>query len=319
MINEQGELFSMLLRLHPIEPGYVSPSSGHQVQAAFLDIVRQVDPAQAEWLHTPNQRRPYTLGLLQGFNHLTEAQLAEAAMNNQMVTVSPGQVYWLRITMLDAKVFGLFFQFLIAKPRTLTVRIGNAHFEISRLLSTPETQHGTTSWVAYSSFAELYASRSAQKHYHFEFATPTAFSMGQKPWGKLLRLFPEPGYVFESLARQWEIFAPVGVRLANDGLSPRAIASWCEEQVIVARYALETRYLASSKFGQAGFQGDITYEVRGNPSTPEALWLSTLARFALFGGVGYKTTMGMGQTRCISLAKGSRPQEDVEDVKEGYP
>ena len=61
MINDSGELFSMLLRLHPTEPGMVSPSSGNQVQGAFLDMVRQGDPALAEWLHTPNQRRPYTL------------------------------------------------------------------------------------------------------------------------------------------------------------------------------------------------------------------------------------------------------------------
>src|SRR6266700_3467495 len=180
MTNDRGELFSMLLRLHPTEPGLVSPSSGTQVQAAFLDMVRQGDPTLAEWLHAPNQRRPYTLGLLQGFNHLSTAQLEEAMMKNQPVQVMPGQVYWLRITMLDASIFGSFAQYLIANPRALTVRIGNARFEISRLLSTPDPGSATRSWVAYSSFAELRASSPPQKHYHFEFATPTAFSLGQK-------------------------------------------------------------------------------------------------------------------------------------------
>src|SRR5436305_5884259 len=100
----QGDLFSLLLRLHPTAPGYVSPSSGAQVQAAFLDLIRQSDPALAEWLHTPNQRRPYTLSLLQGFHHLPQAQLAEAMANNRPLPVLPGQVYWLRITMLDAAI-----------------------------------------------------------------------------------------------------------------------------------------------------------------------------------------------------------------------
>ena len=104
--TDRGELFSMLLRLHPIEPGLVSPSSGNQVQAAFLDMVRQGDPALADWLHVPNQRRPYTLGLLQGFNHLPAAQLEEAMTKNQMVPVTPGQVYWLRITMPLSTVCG---------------------------------------------------------------------------------------------------------------------------------------------------------------------------------------------------------------------
>jgi CRISPR-associated endoribonuclease Cas6 len=304
----------MLLRLHPIEPGLVSPSSGNQVQAAFLDMVRQGDPALADWLHVPNQRRPYTLGLLQGFNHLPAAQLEEAMTKNQMVPVTPGQVYWLRITMLDAAVFGSFAQYLILKPRALSVRIGNARFEISRLLSTPDPGNTSQSWVAYSSFAELHRTRSAQKQYHFEFATPTAFSMGQKQWGKLLKVFPEPGHVFESLARQWDLFAPTSLHIAASGLTHRAIGTWCEENVIVSRYTLETRYLPSSKFGQSGFQGKVTYEVKGIPTSPEAAWLSPLARFALFSGVGYKTTMGMGQARCTNIAKAPLTREMSEEA-----
>ena len=169
----------MLLRLHPVEPGLVSPSSGPQIQAAFLDMVRQGDPALADWLHAPNQRRPYTLGLLQGFNHLSAAQLEEMRTKNQAVLVSPGQTYWLRITMLDATIFGSFAQCLLSRSRSLTVRIGEARFEISRLLSTPEPDNTAQPWVAYSSFAELRTSSPAQKHYRFEFTTPTAFSKGQ--------------------------------------------------------------------------------------------------------------------------------------------
>jgi CRISPR-associated endoribonuclease Cas6 len=301
MTQSRGELFSLLLRLHPIEPGQVSPGAGNQVQATFLDMVRQGDPSLSEWLHTPNQRRPYTVGLLQGFNHLTPAQVEEARTKQQMVDVLPGQTYWLRITMLDATLFSSFAQFLIAQARALVVHIGNARFEMSRLLSIPDPEASAQSWVAYSSFAELHALCPAQKLYAFEFVTPTAFSLGQKQWGKLLKVFPEPAYVFESLARQWELFAPAQFRMEGSGISPRALASWCEEQVVVARYDLETSYMPSSKFGQAGFQGKIVYEVKGMSTAPEAQWLAPLARFALFSGVGYKTTMGMGQARCTSL------------------
>ncbi|MBV9231773.1 MAG: hypothetical protein JOZ18_20865, partial [Chloroflexi bacterium] len=111
--NERGELFSMLLRLHPVEEGMVAPGGGNMVQAAFLDMVRQSDAGLAEWLHVPNRRRPYTLGLLQGFNSLSERQLEEAMVKNQEMRVMPGQVYWLRITMLDASVFGSFARHLI--------------------------------------------------------------------------------------------------------------------------------------------------------------------------------------------------------------
>ena len=275
----QGELFSLLLRLHPASLGHVSPSSGTQVQAAFLDLIRQSDPALAEWLHAPNQRRPYTLSLLQGFNHLPQAQLAEAMANNQPFPVLPGQVYWLRITMLDAEIFGSFVRHLFLKAHALALRIGDTQFEVSRVINVPDPQHNTSSWAAYSSFTEIHAMQSVQKLYEFEFVTPTAFSKGQKAWGKQLLLFPTPTLVFENLARQWEIFAPAHLRL--EGLTLQDIALWCDENIIVSQYTLATRYLSSSKFGHVGFQGHVTYEVKGNPTAPAAHWLYTTGQSSL--------------------------------------
>ncbi len=312
--SERGELFSLLLRLHPVEPGLVAPGAGNQGQAAFLDMVRQTDPVLSEWLHTPNQRRPYTVGLLQGFNHLMPTQLDEARSHQQLLPVQPGQTYWLRITLLDATLFGSFAQRIITQPRALIVRLGDARFEISRLLTTPEPTATAQSWVAYSSFAALHTLRPAQKQYQFEFVTPTAFSMGQKPWGKQLKVFPEPHIVFESLARQWNLFAPPPLRMETDDLSLRAFSSWCEENIVVGRYALETSYLPTSKFGQVGFQGTVTYEVKGMPTTPEAMWLSPFAQFALFSGVGYKTTIGMGQTRCTNLLASAHSTEKEDEL-----
>jgi CRISPR-associated endoribonuclease Cas6 len=316
MMEEQGELFSLLLRLHPREPGQVTPGAGNQIQAAFLDLIRQGDPALAEWLHTPNQRRPYALGLLQGFNHMTPAQLEEARIQQRLVAVQPGQIYWLRISLLDATLFRAFTHCLITQSRDLTLRIGEARFEITRLLSTPEAESTAQPWVGYSSFADLHQLQAAQKHYEFEFVTPTAFSMGQRTWGKMLKVFPEPALVFESLARQWNLFAPAPLHMEQHDLTPRRFAAWCEEQIIVNRYALETCYLPSSKFGQTGFQGKISYEVKGNPSVAEARRLTSLARFAFFSGVGYKTTMGMGQARCTNLPLPATEQSDAEEQAE---
>src|SRR6266487_2224524 len=229
-------------------------------------------------------------------------------------TVLPGQTYWLRITMLDATLFSTFARCLITKPRELTVRIGTTRFEVSRLLTAPEADSNTPTWIAYSSFAEFHKVRHAQRQYTFEFTTPTAFSMGQKSWGKLLRVFPEPHYVFESLARQWEMFAPAHLRMETSNMTPRSLSAWCEEHVVVSRYALNTSYLPSSKFGQAGFQGEVTYEVKGIPTAPEAQWLTPLAHFALFAGVGYKTTMGMGQPRCIQPVEPTTPRHELREL-----
>jgi CRISPR-associated endoribonuclease Cas6 len=300
-LENRGELFSLLLRLHPSVAGEIAPNAGPQIQAAFLDLVHQADPVLAEKLHQPNQRRPYTLSLLHGFYHLLPEQFTGAMARQQHLSVRPEQVFWLRLTMLDDELFSTFVHFMLLKAQALSLRIGNVPFNISRIITTHEPQQTASSWAAYSSFAELSSLGPARKLYTFDFATPTAFSRGQRSWGKELFLFPTPGSVFENLARQWEYFAPAQYKLAAHNITPRDVESWCDEQMVVSQYSLSTSYLPSSRFGQTGFHGQITYEVKGPLTAPIALWLSTLSRFAFFSGIGYKTAMGMGQVRCTSL------------------
>lgn len=312
----QRELFALQLRLHPRQTGQVAANAGPQIQAAFLDLVRQIDPALSAMLHTPNQRRPYTLGMLQGFNNLTVEQQTEALNQGETLAVSPGQVYWLRMTMLDDTVFDTFMRILLLKAQGLTFRIGETLFEVSRVITNPEGSNQELAWVASSSFAALHQLAEARKSYRFEFHTPTAFSLGKRSWGKQLHLFPEPSNVFESIAAQWERCAPLPLRLATQDLTPRAVSQWCAEHLVVARYTLTTSHLAAKKFGHIGFQGTITYDVKGDREAVEARWLSTLARFAFFSGVGYKTTMGMGQSRCLSLPFSHLPTSVAQEGQE---
>lgn len=303
----------MQLRLHPLASGSVEANAGPQLQGAFLDLVRQADPTLADELHIPDRRRPYTLGMLQGFHHLRPEQQAEALDRGQTLAVHPGQVYWLRITTLDAAIFDSFVRALLLKAQSLVFRIGQANFAVSRLITQPEEAEQEHAQVASSSFAELYLLEEARECYRFAFSTPTVFSLGKKSWGKYLHLFPEPASVFDSLACQWENFAPVDLRLERHNLTPRGIKCWCEEYVVVSDYALTTSHLHAKRFGQIGFQGTITYDVKGNRKSSEARWLSTLARFAFFSGVGYKTTMGMGQARCLSLHSARHSNRPLEE------
>src|SRR5579875_1014218 len=152
----QGELYALQLRLHPQEAGQVAANAGPHIQAAFLDLVRQLDPALAKDLHTPNQRRPYTLGMLQGFNTLTVEQQIAALNHGETLTVSPGQVYWLRMTMLDDTVLDTFMRALLWKAQGLIFCIGETPFAVSRIVTRPETPGQGSAWVASSSFTALH-------------------------------------------------------------------------------------------------------------------------------------------------------------------
>ena len=287
------DLFAIQLRLSPVEPGTVTLGAGNHIHAAFLDLLRQSDPALAEELHAPDQRRPFTLGLLQGFDHLTEAQRTEAMARGTPMPVAPGQIYWLRVTLLDADIAASFTRAVLTNAHRLTLRLGNASFAVTRVIG---AERDEAAWVGSASFATLFARNDAQRDYQFTFATPTAFSLGQKAWGKEFKVFPEPADVFGCLARQWELFAPLALRFAALGVQRRELTEWCAAQLIISQYALATRHV----FGSRGFQGQVTYEVKGARTHPLARWLSPLAQLAFYVGVGYKTTMGMGQARCVT-------------------
>jgi CRISPR-associated endoribonuclease Cas6 len=87
---------------------------------------------------------------------------------------------------------------------------------------------------------------------------------------------------------------------AND-LSVRTFSLWCEQNIAVAHYLPAMGYFRSDRSGQPGFHGTVVYEVRGMLTAPEARWLSPLARFAFFSGVGCKTVIGMGRACCTNL------------------
>ena len=300
---ERGELFSILLRLHPIEwDGFRPVQAERRTRLSWTSCARNYADL-ADQLHQPNQRRPVyggAIARLQSLNFYTVGRSCNEQSEDAGVS---GTGLRLRITILDAAIFGVLFQHLITRPRTFIIRLGEVRFEVSRLIGSPEPGAAANSWASYSSFADLSASTAVHREYAFEFVSPTAFSMGQKSWGKVMNLLPEPTYVFESLAKQWEVFAPAHLRIAASDLNPRDFVNWCAESLIVARYRLETRYLPSNKFAQPGFQGTITYELKRAQASREARWLTPLAHFALFSGVGYKTSMGMGQARCLNLTR----------------
>jgi CRISPR-associated endoribonuclease Cas6 len=103
-------------------------------------------------------------------------------------------------------------------------------------------------------------------------------------------LFPEPLYVWGSLGRVWSTYAPEPFSFEKT-----AFRQFLEQKVKVINCNLSTTTWHYPDYPQKGFVGKCTYFVKDNEN-----WLSlltTLAKFAQFAGVGYKTTMGMGQSR----------------------
>ena len=87
-----------------------------------------------------------------------------------------------------------------------------------------------------------------------------------------------------------------------------------QQQVrVVACDHLATHTLHYQKYAQKGFTGTCSYRIDGDPDGVQKL--TTLAEFAQYAGVGYRTTWGMGQTRLTNQEQGTSPAVLMREVE----
>lgn len=111
-----------------------------------------------------------------------------------------------------------------------------------------------------------------------QFNTPTSF----RRQGVQI-LFPEPVKVYENLLRRWSIFSPIKLLDEIDF-----------SRIMVKKYNLRTEVVHFENYMIAGFVGKCTYKLPEDVEDLLLLHVGALSRFAIFSGVGYKVTMGMG-------------------------
>ncbi len=194
-----------------------------------------------------------------------------------------GQTCYLRITLIDGGSLWhkLCRHFLESGP--VLVQLGDSELQLIRILSSPDTD--PTGWVSSVNWQMLYTHPTKQS-ITMNFATPTAFSWGNRSFV----LFPEPFLLWESVSHVWNRYAPACYRIERQGLRKSLMSN-----VRVTKCSLHTSTLYFPGFSQKGFVGSCNYIIEA-PDDFASL-LTTLAAFAQYAGVGYKTAMGMGQVR----------------------
>ncbi len=274
----ESPIYSIVLNLRPECPGTIRATMGHQAHSAFLRTIKQADPALAEALHAPGQSvRPFTV------SRLLDLPKARAGR----IEVSPAQTYPLRFTILRPLIFRQFMNRFLHSNGRPTLQLDRLVFQIHEILVTPEA----SPWSCYTTFEELYAEARPERNITLQFLSPTAFNLGQRSWGKQFAVLPEPVLVFRRLLRVWNAFSP-------DPLDTTKLEAYVTENVIIKRYVAQTQMLSYPRHRQIGFRGTVTYGLMLEDEEA-CRQLNALANFAFYAGIGYKTTMGMGQARRI--------------------
>ena len=275
-------LISWIISLQATAPATVSPNLGRAAHAWFLDQVRRADPALADDLHRGQKQRPFTVSNLLGVGWGARGE----------ATLSPGQTYALRITSFSSPLSTLLREKVMPDVTTrLTLT------DVSLRVTGSTTDPQVHPWAGVDTFEGLVQRHTLgsriPRRVGLHFASPTLFRSAN-----VNVPLPLPGLVFGGLLDKWNAFAPIQVH--------PEVRRFAQECLAISRYRLETRRVAFGQDGQrgavAGCVGDCVYAIQVN----DKYWMGLihlLAAFALYAGVGRRTTMGLGQARPLLQKK----------------
>ncbi len=265
-------LTSLTFTLSGERPATLPPYLGRASHAILLNLIGEEDPALAERLHAPNQRRPYTCSTIWG-----------APTEDGSLILRPDDTANLRYTGLTAEVSAHLQRLAEQPPPSIEVEGNRLMIEQATLDPDDDPWAGRTTYEALSE-AYLLADASPSHRARIWFASPTGFRSG----GMTLPV-PLPDLVYGSLLDTWNAFSPVDV---SD-----EVRRFAEECLGISRYQLSTRAIRSKGGGvQIGFVGKCQYTALNR----DRYWLNViqlLTDFAFYAGIGYQTAVGMGQAR----------------------
>jgi CRISPR-associated endoribonuclease Cas6 len=265
-----------LLPQSPIPPQYLT---GRHLHALFLTLVSSVDTTLGDRLHDSSADKAFTLSPLQINSPLLKGGKEGSKLQySHQQPISVGTPCWWRISLLDDTLFGKLTQLWLNLNPNRPWHLGPADLYITSIQGTPQS---IQPWANASSYAQLYEEASERNSsINLTFSTPTAFRQGQYD-----TTLPTRESVFNSLLSRWNKYS--GIEFTQIAI----------ESIFPSFVNIHTEILADSRSKFIGIIGEVTYKILGEIKPIQIKQLNALADFALYAGVGRKTTMGMGMTR----------------------
>lgn len=269
-------LISIVLTLTSATDAILPAHLGRGNYAATLACLQALDPALGSVIHDGDGPKPITCsGLLNG------------RVFRDSMAIRAGEPYYLRVTGLTPLVSQALEAALLATPPT-TWTLADHEFTVLGVCCNADEEpwSGRTTYETLAA-TQLLQAGSLPRKASLIFHSPTSFQ------SKGMHIpVPMPNLVFGSLVDRWNTFSPIT-------LSPE-VRRFGEEMVALSSYQLESQVVVQ-KGGSPliGGVGRATYTALGG----DRYWLATmqmLADFALYSGVGVKTTIGMGQVRRVA-------------------
>ena len=261
---------SLVLNLVPRSPIYPNFLTGRHYHALFLEIVSSVDKPLADRLHEQKTDKAFTLSPLQVGNGRVRWEYDRA--------IPAGTACWWRISLLDDLLFGHLSKLWLNLNPAKAWHLGAADLTVVSVLGT--VQSGQP-WAGFASYGQLFEQASSRcRQVDLRFCTPTNFRLGAVD-----NPLPDRDRVFNSLLRKWNQYS--GIEFSSELI----------ECIFPTYFNIQTAIAPDSRSQFVGCVGDMSFRVLGDEDRVKEF--NALADFAMFAGIGRKTTMGMGMGRRV--------------------
>ncbi|MGH8070594.1 MAG: CRISPR system precrRNA processing endoribonuclease RAMP protein Cas6 [Candidatus Entotheonellia bacterium] len=241
---------------------------GEALHGLFFAALRGHANAFAEQLHAVQDDKPFTLSGI-----LTTHPKRDGHLHIPAHTTTEFRVSLLTDEMIEHTLTT--FAGLAATDTPLRLGSGSARVQAIAF------QPGTHPAVRSATYPALVQAASDAARITLHFLSPTSFRAGD-----VQEILPKPERVFGSLFKTWQTFAPITL----DHTLTNAFA-----RIRVSEYELRTELIAFARYKVIGFKGRVTFTCPRDLDATTRRMINALADFACFAGVGYKTTMGLGQ------------------------
>jgi len=257
-LEPSDTLHAIAIQLKAGDRGFLPATLNRAIYSQVMTWLSWSDSELANTIHNM-QESPLSISGLLGYR---DRQGVEA-----------GDEFTIRIGLLDGRLM----QPLLAGLDSW----GNEPIELARfpfVLRGIYSMPGSHPSVGSSQYQILSKTPGSSDDITLQFLSATSFKQKQ-----FVQPFPQSDYVFGSLLRRWNRFAPEPLQFSKT-----------EWEGIVSAYDLKTHALKMEGGAEIGCQGWVRYRF---PNPDQARIATILANFAFFAGVGRKTAMGMGQTQ----------------------
>lgn len=272
---------SLVLNFVPQSPIYPEFLTGRHYHALFLTLISSADSNLGNYLHSSNADKAFTLSPVQ--TQRQHKQHHDFLQFGHQKPILAGTSCWWRISLLDDTLFSKLTPLWLNLNPKHSWHLGSADLHITSIQATPQSMQP---WANACTYAQLYEQASDRdRTIKFTIATPVSFRQGEYD-----TILPTRECVFNSLLSRWNKYS--GIEFTN--ISFNSIYPSC----VKLHTEVSSNY--DSKF--IGCVGEITYRILGDVEPIAIKQINALANFALYAGVGRKTTMGMGMTRRLLIA-----------------